>query len=108
MSACPCVYYTDRTNGGPLKPARSVCPVKAVRWVKPAKSAREARPARSVHWSHMPKLVKIRNKYDVAHALIEEIKLDDDVNLCKTMAKQIIISYLKGTSSFLNIQSVNQ
>jgi len=42
------------------------------------------------------KLVKIRNEFDVAHALIEEIKLNNkDVDSCMTMAKQIIISYLK-------------
>lgn len=42
------------------------------------------------------KLVKLRNEFDVAHASIEEIKLDvKDVDSCMTMAKQIIVSYLK-------------
>jgi hypothetical protein len=49
-----CVFYTDNTSGGPVKPVRQVRPVRSVKQVRPIRSIKEirpVRPVRSLSWS---------------------------------------------------------
>jgi len=49
-------FFTEKSSGGPAKPARSARPARGARDARPARGAREARsarPARSLSWSEL-------------------------------------------------------
>lgn len=43
-----CVFFTKDSLGGPVKPAKGVCPIKGVMSIKPVKSARRVPPVKPV------------------------------------------------------------
>jgi hypothetical protein len=50
------VFFTEKSQGGPAKPARAARPARGAREARPARGAREsrpARPARSSSWSSL-------------------------------------------------------
>ncbi len=51
-----CVFFTEDSNGGPVRPVRAVRPVRGVRGVRPVRGVREVRPVRPVNassWSNL-------------------------------------------------------
>lgn len=49
-----CVFFTDDSSGGPVKPTRQVRPTRGARGARPARGVRQARPVRAVRscsWS---------------------------------------------------------
>jgi hypothetical protein len=43
-----CVFFTEMSSGGPLKPVRTVKPVKGVKGIKPTKGIKQLKPVRAV------------------------------------------------------------
>jgi hypothetical protein len=43
-----CVYFTDQTKGGPIKPICGIKPIKGIKEIKPIKGVKEIQPVRPV------------------------------------------------------------
>ncbi len=51
-----CVFYTQNSTGGPIKPIKKIKPVKGVKSIRPVKSVKNVRPVKSVSKSTWSKI----------------------------------------------------